>query len=136
MIQQAFADVILVTVICLLCMGTGNVTPPCDLLLYCLHVSFCLLQWFISAVVFSMQKKRTVLHHAAECGFHNVVKLLLDKQTDADAVDEVGLSTPCNLQLQQNVGDSVFQSIPYHLKQTNHDDDGSGGGGDGGGGGC
>ena len=38
-----------------------------------------------------MQTDRTVLHYAAEFGFHDVAKLLLEKQTDANAVDKVFL---------------------------------------------
>ena len=36
-----------------------------------------------------MQTERTVLHYAAEFGFHDVGKLLLEKQIDANAVDKV-----------------------------------------------
>ena len=38
-----------------------------------------------------MQTERTILHYAAEFGFHDVAKLLLEKQTDANAVDKVFL---------------------------------------------
>ena len=35
-----------------------------------------------------MQTDRTVLHYAAEFGFHNATNLLLEKQADANAVDK------------------------------------------------
>ena len=37
----------------------------------------------------SMQTDRSVLHYAAEVGFHDAAKLLLQKQADANAVDKV-----------------------------------------------
>ena len=46
----------------------------------------------MSALVSFMQTDRTVLHYAAELGFHDAAKLLLEKQADADAVDKVGNS--------------------------------------------
>ena len=39
-----------------------------------------------------MQTDYTVLHHAAQFGFHDAAKLLLEKQADANAVDKVGNS--------------------------------------------
>ena len=44
----------------------------------------------MSALVSLMQADRTVLHYAAELGFHDAAKLLLEKQADANAVDKVG----------------------------------------------
>ena len=46
----------------------------------------------MSALVSFMQTDRTVLHYAAECGFHDAAKLLLEKLADANAVDKVGNS--------------------------------------------
>ena len=46
----------------------------------------------MSALVSSMQTDRSVLHYAAELGFHDAAKLLLEKQADANAVDKVGHS--------------------------------------------
>ena len=36
-----------------------------------------------------MQTDRSVLHYAAEVGFHDAAKLILEKQADANAVDKV-----------------------------------------------
>ena len=57
--------------------------------LCCLHES---LLCIMSSLVSFMQTNRTVLHYAAELGFHDAAKLLLAKQADANAVDKVGHS--------------------------------------------
>ena len=54
--------------------------------LCCLYES---LLSIMSALASFMQTDRTVLHYAAELGFHDAAKLLLQKQADANAVDKV-----------------------------------------------
>ena len=51
-----------------------------------------------SALVSSMQTARTVLHYAAELGYHDAANSLLEKLADANAVDKV-VNSKCALPL-------------------------------------
>ena len=60
----------------------------------------------VSSLVSFMQTGYTVLHHAAQLGFHDAAKLLLEKQADANTVDKVGHSKtlfPFKFVLEPNV---------------------------------
>ena len=71
-----------------------------------------------------MQTDRTVLHYAAELGFCDVAKVLLEKQADVNAIDKVVHSLQCTAlmaQWQQFIcmNGHSYSSKPSSVVKTN-----------------